>query len=208
MVSRQSFNNRHYQHGAAALLVSVLLLVSATLVVFYASRSTILEQKISANDVRAKQAMAAAQAGSDHLFANVVSANGVTSCTSGCTTTTPTYSYNHVTTGTALSLSNASSYQATFCDAGTYSTTIQQFFPLHYPLARDRWINMTCAATASGSQCKCPGTGATRFVIRACGWSDDQAARQSVSLLVDTAPVLASPPTNPLIALGQVERYG
>lgn len=59
------------QRGVATLLASLILLLGITLMTFSAAKVTILEQKISANDYRAKQAFEAAQAGLERGFANL-----------------------------------------------------------------------------------------------------------------------------------------
>ena len=60
-------NNRH--RGAAALPISILILFVATLVLIAVSRTAMMEQRVSANDIRARQAHQAAQAGIDHALA-------------------------------------------------------------------------------------------------------------------------------------------
>lgn len=54
------------QQGVATLAIGMLLLLLITLVVLYAARSAILEQRIAANDYRAKMVQAAAAAGLNH----------------------------------------------------------------------------------------------------------------------------------------------
>lgn len=54
--------------GAATLLLVALLLMSAALLVFYAARVGMTEQRLIANDVLAHEAGAAAQAGLEHAF--------------------------------------------------------------------------------------------------------------------------------------------
>ncbi len=51
------------QRGAAVLLISVVLLIAVTLVVMYAARVGILDQRISGNELRHKVAFASAEAG-------------------------------------------------------------------------------------------------------------------------------------------------
>lgn len=50
------------QKGAATLLVTMILLIAATLLVLYASNTVVGEQRMSANEVRSKQAFQAAEA--------------------------------------------------------------------------------------------------------------------------------------------------
>jgi len=52
-----------FEHGAAILAITLILLFSLSLITFYGARVGVTEQKISANEYRAKQAFEAAQAG-------------------------------------------------------------------------------------------------------------------------------------------------
>src|SRR5574338_356804 len=67
---------RSLQQGAATLLVSMVLLVAATLIILYTSQTTIAEQHMSANEMRQKQALAAAQAGIDAAIAGANASGG------------------------------------------------------------------------------------------------------------------------------------
>jgi Tfp pilus assembly protein PilX len=57
------------QRGAATLLVSVVLFLLATLVMLYVNRGAVAEQRMSANEVRAKEAFVQAVAGLDAALA-------------------------------------------------------------------------------------------------------------------------------------------
>ncbi len=57
--------------GAASLFLVTLLLMSAGLLVMYAARVTLTEQRLTANDVLAHEAHAAAQAGLEVAFAGI-----------------------------------------------------------------------------------------------------------------------------------------
>lgn len=59
------------QQGAATLLVSIVLLVAVTLVVIFAARVGIMDQRIAANEYRHKEAKAAAEAALDQAGAFV-----------------------------------------------------------------------------------------------------------------------------------------
>ncbi len=60
---------RHSQTGAAALITTVLLLIGVTFIVIFATRMGILDQRISGNEVRHKQAFASAEAGLEQAAA-------------------------------------------------------------------------------------------------------------------------------------------
>lgn len=178
------YSGRQKQTGAATLLVSVVLLVSATLIVFVASRSLLTEQRISANEVRAKQALSAAQAGLDHAFAYV--ADGGLDHNNDGALDVITASYN--------SLPNGSKYSVKYCRASTYLSPLA-------PLP-------DCPSTPGAPTCTAAGSAASPFIIQSCGWSADNSASQMVVQIVAQAPVVASPPTNPLVSLGAVNVSG
>lgn len=57
------------QRGALALLVSALLFLMSMLILLYVNRGAVAEQRMSANELRAKEAFAQATAGIDHALA-------------------------------------------------------------------------------------------------------------------------------------------
>lgn len=63
----QSFS-REKQFGAATLVIALILLIGVTVTMLYTANTSVLEQRMSANEVRAKKAAAAAQAGLDRAM--------------------------------------------------------------------------------------------------------------------------------------------
>lgn len=63
MKARHHFRDLQRQGGVVTLAIGVLLLVLITMVTLFGSRIQVQEQRISANDYRAKEAFAAAEAG-------------------------------------------------------------------------------------------------------------------------------------------------
>lgn len=92
--------NKTLQNGAATILVAVVLLIAITLATFFAARVNIEEQRISANDYRAKEAFNAADAGLDHVMMRLESSSLLP------VTLTET-------------LNNGASYDVTVTDVGT-----------------------------------------------------------------------------------------
>ena len=96
------------QDGAATLLVSMVLLIAATLLVLYASNTVVGEQRMSANEVRSKQAFEAAQAGIDLSVEHVNAGDG----------------FDSAAVGGRWSSAN-SSYEVMFCTAGAFPAAQQ-----------------------------------------------------------------------------------
>jgi len=57
-----------HQKGAATLLISVIMVVLITLITVFATRVGVMEQKISANDARYKEAFASAESGMENAI--------------------------------------------------------------------------------------------------------------------------------------------
>lgn len=68
-IQRPSIN--HGERGMATLITSLALLLAITLLTFAAARVGIMEQRVSANDYRAKQSFEAAQAGIEFAIARI-----------------------------------------------------------------------------------------------------------------------------------------
>lgn len=70
-MTRYADPSRAAVRGAASLFLVTLLLMSAGLLVIHAARVTLTEQRLTANDVLAHEAFAAAQAGLEVAFAGI-----------------------------------------------------------------------------------------------------------------------------------------
>lgn len=87
-MNKKAKSNPKFQRGAAVLLVSVVLLIAVTLLIMFAARVGILDQRISGNEFRHKEAFSNAEAGLDQAasFLRVTpalhedSAEGWTAC--------------------------------------------------------------------------------------------------------------------------------
>jgi hypothetical protein len=69
MITKISLRRSPGQRGAATLAVALILLIGVTITILYTASITISEQRMSANELRAKSAAAAAQAGLDSALA-------------------------------------------------------------------------------------------------------------------------------------------
>jgi PilX N-terminal len=83
---------RHFQQGAASLLVALMLLLGGTIIAFFANRSFIFEQRTSANQYRATKAFELAEAGTEwalgKLNEGLPLVAGTTCATGGAATNT------------------------------------------------------------------------------------------------------------------------
>lgn len=128
------------QHGAAALVVTMLLFFAMVLVAVFVNRNLVFEQRSSANQYRATQAFEAAEAGLEWAQAQLndparIGADCLPSASPGAT-----------------------SFRARYLG---YTPATAAFTPL-------TWLNAggptalrpTCVRGASGWACSCPATGA------------------------------------------------
>jgi len=81
-------NHKHspsYQHGAATLLVSIVLLLGITLITIFAARVGVMDQRIAGNEYRHKEAQAAADAALDQAASFITNNTGLYDGTIGGT---------------------------------------------------------------------------------------------------------------------------
>jgi len=166
------------QRGVATLVVSLILLVATTMVVIFTARSAFMEQNISGNEVRAKQAFSAAQAGFDAAYAQMSSV-GLDANSNNVVDAVPQ---------PATALASGATYRAAFCDQ---AAAIPQ-----------------CPRAPAAIACAAPPAYSPNAKIVSCGWSDDNAARHIITALAKGGPAVANPPTNPLTAKGGVTVAG
>lgn len=177
----------NFQGGAAALPISVLLLFVAALVLIAVSKTTLMEQRISGNEIRARQALQAAQAGISHAAA-YMKVGGIDR--GGGVNNVP----NNVADAiTPVTLANGASYQVYYCDPNVDPP-------------EDACDNASSRTTCAGGF-----TAVERFatpLVLACGWSDDGLAKQPVVVNISRATTLADAPENPVISKGGVNVQG
>jgi hypothetical protein len=180
------YGSRHRQRGMATLLVSLLILVGATLIVMFSARTTLMEQRISGNEIRTKQALNVAQAGFDEALAYL---------RAGGRNAGETFNGNNGNLG-------GSSYRAVFWN----SATPPVFGPNNLCPNAPGIPTGRVVPPANFVQ----GTPPVRvpFIIFSCGWSDDRAARQAVLMTAGLMPPLPGNPPAPLIVGGYVDTSG
>ncbi|QTQ30506.1 pilus assembly PilX family protein [Aromatoleum bremense] len=184
---RKPSGSRAQQHGAATLLVSMVLLIAATLLVLYASNTVVGEQRMSANEVRSKQAFEAAEAGIELTIQQINASEGDIDF--------------DVAAQTALNASWTpanpnSSFSVLFCEPTTLDFA-------NLPQCADSADDGITAAS-----CTNPGASAKTAWAVSCGWSDDSAARKRILTLVAKTDPVPGDVSNPLIAKGSVGMSG
>lgn len=186
------------QKGAVTLLTSVVILMLATILVIAVSRTTIMEQRISSNEIRARQAFEAAEAGLNFGIAYVTQ-----TMQGGVTVPSGTDKNKDLTIDTIA---------LTTITASTKNKYSVAFFNPTESLA-----NISCPDEPDEVVCKLPNGSPCLPVpikylrtprIVACGWSDDGLGRSMVSQRVETVPAMARSPTNPMTAKGAINVTG
>lgn len=176
------------QQGAGTLVVVLILLLLSTLVVFFTARTAVNEQRLSANEIRSKQAFDAASAGQDVGLAYFSRGSNPLDTT--------------LSTPTLYSSGRPVYYQVTFCSPTTYATADLPACPS----AHTGTLTCTHPTTSEGR---------TPIVV-SCGWSDDdqaivrqvQKASGTPSLAGDiTAPVVSRGATNMLTGGASIFNY-
>ena len=184
------FGRKYSQRGAAALPVGVLLLFIAALVLIAVSRTTLMEQRISGNEIRVRQALQAGQAGISHAMAYMKAG--------GIDRVSPTDQADPIT---PLTLPTGASYQVYYCDPIDPSPDP----PKPYPRVE------ACESLTDRSSCEDGFKSTDRFglpLVLACGRSDDNIALQPVVVSFSRATTMTDSPDNPLISKGTLNVQG
>lgn len=162
------------ERGVATLFITVVLLLSVGLIALYTSRSAVAEQRLSANEVRARQALAAANAGIDHALAymrnggldhdnddvvDTIAANTLTSAGG-----TPSY------------------YRVLYVDSS-----------LALPI---------CPSSRTGAFAAGAPVVPTEVTAVSCGWSDDDSSVQRVAQRLTATPSTGGGISTPLVTRG------
>lgn len=190
------------QSGAITLLTSVIILMMTTILVIAISKTTLMEQRISGNEIRSRQAAEAAEAGLNFGLAYLTQ----TSMPTLPTGSTPSAIAENATVPSGAdkdnndsadvigltTLATGTKYRVRFCDP------VEALTAVSCPDAPDSVVTCTAAPAVS---LKVPR-------VVACGWSDDGLGRSIVSQNVGTIPALPTNITNPLTAKGAVNLTG
>ena len=164
------------QQGAATIFITIVLLLAVGLIALYANRGAILEQRLVANEIRAKQAFAAAQAGLDTALAQ-------------WHTTTPGIPTTNADRIVLTPLQNAGR-QASYYQARYYDADAAVAKP-------------ACPAVRTTLMPDIPRPPSlTQIIVVSCGWSDDNTSVQRVSQVIGPSESTGGSVQTPLIARG------
>jgi hypothetical protein len=169
---------RQRQTGATSLLISVLIMFLAATLIIGVSRTTTLEQRMSGNELRSRQAFTAAQAGLDHAIDYMLaSPQGIDQDQDdNPDTVTP---LDHVAPATYRF-----SYCADFIEAPCAESPTA---PVCDPPALEDF---------------------SEPVIVSCGWSDDETGRRLIQQQVTHIPGIGSAPNAPAVVRSAVNVSG
>lgn len=179
-------STKRHQRGLGTLLTAVVLLVVSMIFLTAISRSIVMEQRMAANEIRAKQAFEAAEDGLDRAMVHLLG-NG---------------SVETTLTGT----SGAGRYSVAFCNPVDPPVEGTQVCP--------DTAGGTPACNALTSAGLNPnGTSEQIYfnspLVVACGWSDDGLGKRGIRQSVGTAGGGTTQlPTNPLLTKGAVNVGG
>lgn len=181
------------QRGVNTLFVTLILLLLAGLVVFYTARGAITEQRLSANELRQKQAFAAASAGLEHAMAHFGKINGgvdqatgqvINGAFVGPPDTVPDQIIGNTTLFATGTSERPSYYAVSYCQPGA--------------------LPPQCPATHGAFNCATPlpATNLRNPLIVSCGWSDDDSAVVRLVQGGSRAPTLPGKITAPVVTKG------
>lgn len=177
------------QAGAVTLLTSVMIMLLATILVVAVSRTTLMEQRISGNEIRTRLAHEAAEAGLNFGLAYLTqtSQGGATVPMGADKNKNGAVDTIALTTLTGTS----NQYSVAFCSPTETLSAVS---------CPDAPGAVTCTAA--------PPTYFRTPRIVACGWSDDGLGRAMLSQGLGTVPAVSNPVTMPLTSKGAVNVQG
>jgi hypothetical protein len=185
ITSRSSPSGHNRQRGVGTLAIALILLLGVTVTLLFTANIATMEQRMSGNELRAKQAAAAAQAGVEHALAGLGQPGTPltqtfapdTDLRSGSTYRTVLWAWDTADPGN------------TGPDADNACPDVPGL-PLGYSAA--------VVPQQAGS-----------FLILSCAWSDDRAARSMAVMAVAQTPALTdAAKAAPLISKSYVDTFG
>lgn len=181
--ARPARHGARRQRGAVTLLMALSVLVLITIMTLISSEIYTVEQRIAGNELRQRQALAAAMTGYEQAMA-YISDNGSPDADGNGTADAIAAPDSNPTSRTQITPSGNGNYAVEFCSPDVATNALPAS-----PTA-------TCtAATYAENQFK-------RVLIYARGWSDDNTAVRHIVAIAAKTPGLADAPGNPLTTQG------
>lgn len=177
------------QAGAVTLLTSVMIMLLATILVVAVSRTTLMEQRISGNEIRTRLAHEAAEAGLNFGLAYLTQTSQGGATVPMGADKNKNGAVDTIALTTLTSTSNQ--YSVAFCSPTETLSAVS---------CPDAPGAVTCTAA--------PPTYFRTPRIVACGWSDDGLGRAMLSQGLGTVPAVSNPVTMPLTSKGAVNVQG
>ena len=173
------------QRGMATLLISLVILTTITFTLIYSARTVLMEQNITANDLRGRQAFEAAEAGQEAAVAYLMTPGGRDKDGDGRIVT-----YVHPS-DSALSELDEFLFDTTHNGTNDSNT-----------LTMPNGSRLTVEMFEEDQKTKTSSYVATR--IRTQGWSDDGTATRTINHVYSYVSPLPNVPENPVLARGTV----
>ena len=175
-------NTAASQRGAATIFVTVVLLLAVGLIALYTNRGAIMEQRLSANEIRAKQAFAAASAGLDYALAYMRD-GGV----------------DHLIGGVYDDVADTLATDATALTTGHFKAAYSEPTAAIPP----------CPSTPPATNAALPGitapTDLTNVLTISCGWSDDNTSVQRLVVGMRATKNTNGNGSSPLVTKGNAD---
>ena len=181
------------QRGLATIFMTVILMLAVGLIALYTNRAAIMEQRLSANEIRTKQSFAAASAGLNHAL-SYMRKGGIDKISNTTLVAPPDGIPDIITSNTLTNNSGRPTYyKAAYCD------------PLNIPYTN-------CPSTHTGAlSCTLPPVGQpqpvipinlSRVAIISCGWNDDDSSVQRMVQIAGFTPSLGGGISTPVTTRG------
>ena len=199
--------SRLHQTGVVTLLTAVVILLMATILVIGVSRTTLMEQRISGNEIRKRQAFEAAEFGLsyglNYLNAKAAFTGNTFGDTAGKLWPQGADKNNNDEADiipVTLVTNNLNRYSVAFCSPLAPITDI--ICPDDPKLGPVTCIDVNGDdRTATGVELSAPR-------IFSCGWSDDGLSRVKITQGIGLTSGTPQPQTNPLVSKGTVNFQG
>jgi len=195
------------QRGATTLLITVIILFLASLLVIAVSRTTVMEQRLSANEMRSRQAFEAAQAGFDHALDYLTSDPLGLDRKINVDGSAGSDSLAERMDGSVAAIAP----RCLRADDDCSDPVAQPFAEYRFAYCNPESTDPECPPDNVGEPINCDFLDTTseiewlrRPLIVSCGWSDDDLGRRLIRQGFRTIPTLGNPSTVPFITKGSV----